>query len=289
MDSRHADLLDRAAREGVKPGLDRIAPLTAGIEMPPVIHVAGTNGKGSTVVMLEAILEEHGFSTGAYIQPHLIEPTERIRLRGRDITWDLLDDCLDALLPRIEGMADGPTYFEIFTAAAAIAFSMAGVDVAILETGMGGRLDATNHFPKEVACITRVALDHTAVLGGTVREIAREKAGIVASGVPVVTGASGEALGEIEAAARSAGSPLHVLGRDLLIAGSPGGFSVRFRGTHDGLRTAMDGRHQMENAALAVASAALLVGGLDTAATRRALARASLPGRFQVQAGTTYV
>lgn len=282
--SRHAALLEEAVRHGIKPGLERIATLTRDIDVPPVIHVAGTNGKGSTVVMAEAILLEHGLSTGAYIKPHLIDVTERIRLDGREIAPGRFDSLMDELEPVIERMRDPPTYFEVLTALAVLAFSDARVDAAILETGMGGRLDATNQFDKSVACITRVALDHTDVLGATAAEIAREKAGILRPGVASVTGARGDALAAIEEVARGIGAPLDVLGRDILVDGDEDGFSVSYRGDARDLRTRLQGAHQIDNAALAVACASIFAPPLDPVLIRRALENATLPGRFQVVA-----
>jgi len=282
MHERHLAILDSASREGVKPGLDRIRVLTDGIGVPPVIHIAGTNGKGSTAIMTEAILQEHGLTVGTYTQPHIVDPTERIRTDGRDISGDGLGDLLDELSARIDAMADRPTYFEVFTAAAVLAFTRAGVDVAVLETGMGGRLDATNLFPKRVACITRVAVDHSEVLGQTIREIAGEKAAIITPGIDVVTGATGDALDVIEEAARKAGTPVKVLGRDVIVEFHDTSFSViTGMARYADLRTSMPGSHQAGNAALAIACAEAFYGPLDAMKVRTALDSAWLPGRFQ--------
>jgi len=282
MQERHLEILDSASREGVKPGLERIRVLTDGIGVPPVIHIAGTNGKGSTAIMTEAILQEHGLAVGTYTQPHIVDPTERIRIDGHDISEDGLAEVLDGLSPRIGAMADRPTYFEVFTAAAVLAFSRAGVGVAVLETGMGGRLDATNLFPKRVACITRVAIDHAEVLGQTIREIAGEKAAIITPGIDVVTGATGDALDVIEEAARKAGTPVKVLGRDIIVEFHDTSFSVvTGKARYDGMHTSMPGSHQAENAALAVACAEAFYGPLDVMKVRTALDSAWLPGRFQ--------
>jgi len=157
-----------------------------------VIHVTGTNGKGSCAAALSSILSEAGFKVGLYTSPELIDFTERIRVGGQQIPKKDLAKLTEKLKPLIRGMEHKPTFFEATTAAAIQYFADCGVDVMVLEAGMGGRLDSTNVLPSEVSIITNVALDHTEYLGDTVEEIAREKAGIVSPKSTLVTAAEGE-------------------------------------------------------------------------------------------------
>lgn len=182
--------------------------------LPPVIHVAGTNGKGSTVAYLRAIMEASGLSIHCYTSPHLVRFHERIRLGGELIA----EDNLSAILEECEA-ANGDeaiTYFEITTAAALLAFSRNPADYFLLEVGLGGRLDATNVIDNPALCvITSVSLDHQQFLGDRISEIAREKAGILKSGIAaVVAHQSGDALPAIEAEAARIGSPLLIHGQD---------------------------------------------------------------------------
>jgi dihydrofolate synthase/folylpolyglutamate synthase len=178
-------------------------------KLPPVIHVAGTNGKGSTVATLRACLEAAGRRVHVYTSPHLVRFHERIRLAG-----ELIDeDRLLAILEECERANGGSpiTFFEITTAAAFLAFSRIPADIVLLETGLGGRLDATNVIRRPaVVAITPVSLDHQAFLGDTVAAIAGEKAGILKPGVPAIIGPQPEDAAEvIEARATTIGAPLH--------------------------------------------------------------------------------
>ena len=176
--------------------------------LPPVIHVAGTNGKGSTIAYLRAMIEAAGLKVHCYTSPHLVRFHERIRIAG-----DLIaEDELGAILAECEAANDGEqiTYFEITTAAALLAFSRMPADYLLLEVGLGGRLDATNVIEKPALCaITSVSLDHQQFLGDRLSEIAREKAGILKSGVPaVIAHQADEALSTIESEAARGGAPL---------------------------------------------------------------------------------
>ena len=254
--------------------------------LPPVVHVAGTNGKGSTVAYLRAMLEAAGRRVQVYTSPHLVRFHERIRLAGRLIP----EAELAALLAECEAAngAEPITYFEITTAAAFLAFARHPADVLLLEVGLGGRLDATNVVERPaLSVITPVSIDHTQFLGDTLEAIAFEKAGILKPGVPAVIGPQAPAARSvIEAQAARVGAPVHIHGRDWDF--EPGGdaagdWTFRFGARRLRLPApALPGAHQVANAATALACVERLDGfGLGAAARRRGLAEAAWPGRLQ--------
>ncbi len=314
----HGWLATRIDYERVPPrakaayGLHGMRQLLAAIGNPheslPVIHVAGTKGKGSTVAMLAAILEAAGYRTGRYMSPHVHTLEERICVNGRLISSRDLAAAVRIVRPAVEHVDQtaarrggrGPTWFEIVTALAFVHFKTAGVDVAVLETGLGGRLDATNVVRPLVSVITSISLDHVEILGRTVAKIAGEKAGIIKRGRPVISGAEQPSARRViaEVASRRR-SKLLQLGLDFqgrhepsddplmpgrLILDPP----LRFRQPSPlVLPLGMLGRHQAANAALAAVAAMLLPTtgfpvGLD--AITRGLAAASLPARIEVLA-----
>src|SRR5438309_2894124 len=183
-------------------------------QLPPAIHVAGTNGKGSTIAVLRACLEAAGYRVHVYTSPHLVRFHERIRLAGELIDEDALLDVLDEC-ERANGEAP-ITFFEITTAAAFLAFARIPADIVLLEVGLGGRLDATNVLPRPAAtAITPISLDHQAFLGDTIAAIAGEKAGILKPGVPAIIGPQpSEAEAVIEQRAITIGAPLYRWGRE---------------------------------------------------------------------------
>ncbi len=197
-------------------GLARIQELLRLLENPEKkfrsIHIAGTSGKGSTVFYTAKLLQEAGFKVGLHISPHLIDIGERMQINGRPISPQCLTRLINQIRPIVESMKDSkvglPSYFEILVAATFVYFAEEKVDFAVVEVGLGGRLDATNVLMPEVSVITNIGLDHIEILGHTIEKIAAEKAGIIKPGVPVVTGASGKALGVIEKVARKSGSRL---------------------------------------------------------------------------------
>jgi len=197
---------------GIKVGLKNIRALTASVGHPertfPCFHCAGTNGKGSTSSFLASILTESGYRTGLYTSPHLVDFVERIRIDGIPIPEAALVEYARKLRPAID--KTGATFFEATTCIAFQYFADQEVDVAVIETGLGGRLDATNVVIPLVSIITNVGLDHQEILGKTIRKIAREKAGIIKPGSPVVTSAKGEALEVIRQTARRVRTPLYV-------------------------------------------------------------------------------
>ncbi|MGY6628830.1 MAG: bifunctional folylpolyglutamate synthase/dihydrofolate synthase [Oceanicaulis sp.] len=248
--------------------------------LPPVIHIAGTNGKGSTAAFLKAIAEAAGERVHVYTSPHLVRFNERIVLAGEIVS----DDALRAAFARCEAANDGAdiTFFEITTAAAFLLFSETPADRLILETGLGGRLDATNTIRQpQCTVITPVSLDHQAFLGDTIVQIAGEKAGIIKPGVPVICGPQDEAaLRVIEAAARRRGAPIQVWERDFTIRPEHGGLVYEEENLlWDLPAPGLKGAHQTANAALAVAAARVCGYGLD--AVRAGVANARWPARLQ--------
>ena len=239
--------------------LGRIERLLAALgdpqdQLPPVIHVAGTNGKGSTIATLRACLEAGGYRVHAYISPHLVRFHERIRLAGQLIE----EEALIALLEECERANGGTpiTYFEITTAAAFLAFARTPADIVLLETGLGGRLDATNVVAHPaVTGITPISLDHQAFLGDTIAQIAGEKAGILKPGVPAVVGPQPEAAeAVIEARAAGLAAPLLRWQHEWRCAAIDAG--MRFTGKHWRLDLPMPslaGAHQIANAGIAIA------------------------------------
>ncbi len=265
--------------------LDRVDRLLAALghperRMPPVIHAAGTNGKGSTLAMIRAGIEGAGQSAHVYTSPHLARFHERIRLAGSLIDEDYLSEMLDECLA-----ANGPddiTYFEITTCAALLAFARVPADWTLLETGLGGRLDATNVVEAPALTIlTPIDLDHQQFLGDTLTAIATEKAGILKRGVPCVVGPQPEeAMDVIEARASRLGAPLLAHGQHWHVWEERGRLIFQDEtGLLDLPLPALAGGHQIMNAGAALAALRHL--GFDEAACEAALANASWPARMQ--------
>lgn len=265
--------------------LDRVWRLLAALghperHLPPVIHVAGTNGKGSTLACLRAGLEAEGGRVHSYTSPHLVRFHERIRLAGTLIS----EPALAGLLDECEAANGGApiTFFEITTCAALLAYARTPADWLLLEVGLGGRLDATNVVARPALCvITPVSYDHEQYLGGTLTAIAGEKAGILKPGVPCIVGPqTPEALEVIEARAAEVGAPLHVHGRDWLAWAERGRLVVQDgSGLADLPPPRLRGAHQIANAGAAVAGLRLL--GRSEAAQEAAPAQAEWPARMQ--------
>ncbi len=253
------------------------------LRLPPVIHVAGTNGKGSTTAFLRAMAEAAGLSVHVLTSPHLVRFAERIRIAGQLIT----DEALDALADRLEAVNAGQpiSFFEITTVLALTAFAEAPADLCLIEVGLGGRFDATNIFPAPaVSVITPVDYDHVEMLGPELSNIAWEKAGIIKAGRPVVCARQrDEALAVIEAEVEALGAPLTLVGRDADIWPERGRLMVQAQDRLLDLPApALPGPHQFDNAGLA---ALALLALDDPRITETALARgaetATWPGRFQ--------
>lgn len=251
--------------------------------LPPVIHVAGTNGKGSTVAFLRAMLEAAGKRVHVYTSPHLVRFHERVRLAGRIVD----DEALASALLAAERANAGAeiTFFEISTAAALLLFSQNEADVLLLEVGLGGRLDATNVIEQPLATvITPVSIDHTEYLGATISDIAKEKAGILKRGAPAIIARQEEAaLAAIERAARRIGAPLFVSGEQWHVHEEGGRlvYSDEY-GLLDLPRPRLFGRHQIENAGTAVATLrAIDALEISVSAIETGLHKAEWPARMQ--------
>jgi dihydrofolate synthase/folylpolyglutamate synthase len=266
-----------------------------------VLHVAGSKGKGSTALLAEAVLRAAGLSTGTFTSPHLERWTERFRIDGAEVAGDALGAAVGALRPHADALRGGPeppSFFDVTSAAAFRLFAEARVDVAIVEVGLGGRLDSTNVVEPAVCCITSIELEHTDKLGDTLGAIAGEKAGIAKPAVPLVCGAlPPEAASVVGARARALGCPLTRLGRELRVEPLEEALAgTRFR-VADGpfaaeLALAVAGRHQVANAALALASVRRL-GCVDdarlTGAAARAFASVELPGRVEIRGRAPWI
>ena len=249
-------------------------------KMPPVVHIAGTNGKGSTQAILRAGLEGAGKSVHAYTSPHLARFHERIRLAGELISEDYLTEVLDECYT--SNGPDSITYFEITTVAALLAFSRVRADFTLLEVGLGGRLDATNVVEKpEVTVITPISIDHESFLGDTLAKIAFEKAGIIKRGVPCVVGPQpDEVMDVIEAQAVKLGAPLLAYGQHWHVWEERGRLIFQDeRGLMDLPLPALLGAHQIQNAGAALAVLRHL--GFNDEACEAAMTDATWPARMQ--------
>jgi dihydrofolate synthase/folylpolyglutamate synthase len=273
---------------GMRPGLERIETLLEALGNPErrstLVQVAGTNGKGSVAAMLAAILKADGRRVGLYTSPHLVSFRERIRVDGEAVAEDDVADGFDAIATLVARL--DATMFEASTALALDHFAREAVDVAVLEVGLGGRLDATTVGTPAVTALARIDLDHQEVLGATLAAIAAEKAAIIRSGVAVSAAQAPEAADVLVARAAAVGVPLLMEGREL-------GVRVRARDLDaqtldatgpgwrlEGLRLPLLGVYQPSNALVALAAARAL--GVRDAACREGLARARWPGRFEV-------
>ncbi|MDE2994269.1 MAG: bifunctional folylpolyglutamate synthase/dihydrofolate synthase, partial [Chloroflexota bacterium] len=292
--------LGAAARGGWN--LDRPRALLAALGHParryPSIHVAGTKGKGSTAAFLASILHTAGRRVGLYTQPHLHDYRERVRINGQPIMPAALARTVTRLAAAAERLERESadlgqlTTYELGTALAFQHFADAEVDWAVVEVGLGGRLDATNVLTPAVAVITALSLDHTALLGDTLAAIATEKAGIIKPGVPVVSAAQRpEAAATLAAIATERAAPLALGGRDFTWSGNHRAGMVNGADWgYAGLELGLVGEHQLENAAVAVTviETLRLTAGLEVAtkAVRQGLLNVCWPGRLEVlQAG----
>ena len=284
------------ARLGLGPIQALLARLGLATDALAAVHVAGSKGKGSTALLAEAVLEAAGLRVGTFTSPHLERWTERFRIGGREVPGERLAAAVEQLRPHVERQraedpANAPTFFDALTAAALLLFHEAGVDHAVLEVGLGGRLDSTNAVRPMVTCITTIELEHTDRLGTTLAAIAGEKAGIVKAGVPLVLGAlPEEAMAVALARAREAGAPVARLGHELearVLLEKPEGQQVLLRDGELQLEAWLPvlGPHQAQNAALALACARRASGLPDAALERaapRGLASAELPARIEI-------
>lgn len=279
--------------------LDRMRALLERLGNPhlriPAVHVAGTKGKGSTCAVLSRVLTAAGYRTGLFISPHIHQFEERMSVDGQSPTPALLLDLVNRLRPivaefdRLPGRMQ-PTYFEIATALAWLDFESRGADIAVLEVGLGGRLDATNLCAPVVTVITNVSRDHCQILGSTVRQIAAEKAGIIKTGIPVVTGSEDpEVLDVIAAIAGQREAPLSRLHHEFdwsLNDAVANTIDVRTSaGDWSELPVPLRGSHQRQNLAVAVAAIEVLQSAgyaIDPTAVRSGLRAVQWPARIEV-------
>jgi dihydrofolate synthase/folylpolyglutamate synthase len=296
-----ATLTARWPEHRMAPSLGRIRALTELLGDPqrayPVIHLTGTNGKGSTAAMIESLLRADGLRTGRFTSPHVTSVTERITIDGESITDDRFDETWREIEPYV-ALVDAQqiddvnmTFFEIITGMAFAAFADAPVDVAIIEVGLGGTWDATNVADAEVAVVTPIDLDHTHLLGETIAEIAREKAGIIKAGThAILAGQTLEAAqvllercSEVGALPQREGIDFGLLGRQVAV----GGQLIRLNsaeGPVDDIFLPLHGAHQAANAALALAAVEAFLGlkSLNPDVAREGFAQVKFPGRLEV-------
>jgi len=286
-------------RFGIKLELDTVAGILERLGSPEktfyTVHIAGTNGKGSIASTIASILKSTGVATGLYTSPHLIKFNERFAINGVQVSDDEIVDAYMAVKAVDTGERKA-TYFELTTTMAFYLFALKKVTWAVIETGMGGRLDATNVLNPALSIITNLSIEHTDYLGNTLEEIAGEKAGIIKPGVPVITGVSQpEALAVIKATAQKQGAPLYVMGDDFsttAVNDKPSspfdyqGISLSLKG----LETPLPGAHQIQNAALALGACELLCTpgttnpqppAITPETIRQGLAATQWPGRLE--------
>jgi len=305
--------LQNLTRFGVNLGLDRITELLQRLGDPhltlKVVHIGGTNGKGSTLAMVSSILKAAGYRAGAFSSPHLRSYTERYTINGEEIAPEHMAGLIDLIHPHLEDMIregfESPTEFEVCTALAFQYFLEEKADFLVLEVGLGGAIDSTNVVKPLVSVITNVSLDHLDKLGNTTKKIAEVKAGIIKSGVPTVTAQEeGEALEIISAECLRKGSPLILVREDhgeppqkgFVFWSADGAgtlegqrFSIRgMRDNYNSLQLSLLGRHQLANAAAAVAAVEALAQegyAISREAVFQGLAAAEWPARFEVFRG----
>ncbi|GGO35149.1 bifunctional folylpolyglutamate synthase/dihydrofolate synthase [Deinococcus humi] len=280
---RHLDWLFARQRFGVRPGLDRVRALLSRVGNPQdafeTVLVGGTNGKGSTAAVLASILNAGGRCTSLFTSPHLTRFAERFQVSGQELPPETVAIALDRLRPHAEEVE--ATFFEIVTALGALMFAEAGVQLAVMEVGLGGRLDSTNALDPVLSVISNVALDHTEILGHTLEAIAIEKAGILRAGRPAVTGVAAGLLPLL----RATGADLWAVGREVQVRAHSLGWqgaevAVKFPDASVEFQTPFLGAHGARNAALAAAAAWRL--GMGEEAIRVGAATAHWPGRLEL-------
>lgn len=286
------DYLNSLGLHKVKPGLGRIHKLLKALDNPqdiiPGIIIAGTNGKGSVASTIASILSAQGYDTGLYTSPHLISITERIKINGIHILETDLSSILLELKQIYEKLEIEPSYFEIITAAAYLYFARRNVDINVLEVGLGGRWDATNVITPIASVITNISKDHSEYLGEQIAQIAAEKACIIKPSVPVITGATGEALKVIEHEASKNSSPIIVHKREFSIeeqdkeSFSYTGVSWKIEDLSSNLR----GKYQLENLSLAIATLEVINEKhniqVQESSIKKGLLKINWSGRFEI-------
>lgn len=283
---------------GIKFGLDNIRTLTALFNNPQKeflsIHVAGTNGKGSTSAMIASMLQASGLKVGLFTSPHLVSFTERIRINNEKIEEQDVVDLTDEIKKAVFKIEDfSPTFFEVVTMIGFLYFQRKSIDIAVIETGMGGRLDATNVIKPEVSVITNISYDHKEFLGNTLKEIAGEKAGIIKDGIPVVTSGQDESVMQVlRKKAVEKGSEIFEYGKDfsaVLKEEDINGCVFDYQGEAkiNNLWMPLIGRHQVFNAASALKAVEILskrlpnMSGLNPEVMRVGLKTVKWHGRLE--------
>ncbi|HEC92033.1 MAG TPA: bifunctional folylpolyglutamate synthase/dihydrofolate synthase, partial [Candidatus Atribacteria bacterium] len=292
------DYIYNLNKYGIKLGLNNISYLLFLLGNPHkylnIIHISGTNGKGSTAAIISSILQANGFETGLYTSPHFVDFTERMKINSQNISQEKVCELLERIKPYIEEVSNTtgynhPTFFEVITAMAFLYFYEEKVDFLVLEAGLGGRLDATNVCQPLISVITRIDYDHTDKLGSSLKEIAREKSGIIKPGKIVISSSQYvEAYKEIKKIANERNSPLFSIGKKINyqikktdITGSI--FNLKgIYSEYKDLYVSLIGKHQVDNAATAIATMeALRIKGLNipTKAIRDGLGKVKWEGR----------
>jgi len=279
-------------KHGIKFGLNSTSNMLSKVGSPHrklrCIHIAGTNGKGSTAAMLSCILKEHGLKVGLYTSPHLVRFTERFKVNDREVAPTRILEVFETIRNILDDR-EPPTFFEVTTAMAFLYFEQEKVEWAVIETGMGGRLDATNVIEPRLSIITNVSFDHQEYLGVTLSAIAREKAGIIKNGVPVVSGA-GQPLvqGILKATSYRMGAPVYLLGKDFRVRRTGNGHFL-YQGLKrrwSSLKVNLSGPHQVQNAGIALAALEVLERkgeiSINTAAVEQGLESVSWPARLEM-------
>ena len=287
----------KLGRFGIKLELDTILNILSQLNTPHnnynMIHVAGTNGKGSTVTCIASILNAAGFKTGIYTSPHLVRFNERICVNGKQISDADVISAYEAVNAADNGSRKA-TFFEIVTAMAFYHFSQEKVEWAVIETGMGGRFDATNIITPQVSVITNLSIEHTDYLGHTIRDLAREKGGIIKPGVPAVTAVSQPSgIDRLAGIAKNQGSAIYRFKNDFSLRKTPGRPTYNYKGIYQnfkGLTKPLPGEHQRENLSLALAVGELIFEQnkgtdpryeLTRELVHKGLARVKWPGRLE--------
>ena len=285
----------RQVQLGMNFGLSRMETLLTNLGDPhkalKYIHIAGSNGKGSTLQYMKEILLAEGVRVASFTSPYLIRLNEQLKINADEISDKDFIATFRELQPFIQEMdskGNGPTQFEILTAMAFSYFSKKEVDLVLMETGLGGRLDTTNVIQPFLSIITSISLEHTNILGNTLGEIASEKAGIIKSGAPIISGVTAwEPAKVIEEKASSVGVPYYQLGKDFHVGnvkqsecGQSFSFSLEDRSIEN-VEMQMLGRHQMENAALAIAAVLLGMENIDEKSILKGIGEAKWDGRFE--------
>lgn len=285
-------------RFGIKPGLERITALLDRLGNPQnelsVIHIAGTNGKGSTSTAISNIMQAAGKKTGLFISPFVLDFKERIQVNNEYITSYALGELTEVVSNAAKEvgaeLSDAVTEFEFITAVAFLYFKQTACDIVVLETGLGGRLDSTNVIKKPLATvITKIALDHTAVLGDTITQIAKEKCGIIKNGSPVITHFSqpSDALLEITKTAKQKNADAYIVSKDDIIDLKVFKFGSSFKYKGIDIEVNMPGKHQVENMSLAAQTALALDMPKD--AIKKGIEKTIFPARLEVLSKNPFV